>query len=336
MQRSIGVEGAVVEAIEGIIVICVAAALVVRKPSADGGWLKHLLPQKNKPAGGVGMFGLDTTLISDVLASSVRLGTPIAFAALGGVFAERSGTYNVALEGGMLTGLLLGGLVIRLRVNQLVAGLAVNILVGGLTAFGARLVFGDMVGGARVAGFSTFEIPVLSSLPIIGDALFAQDPLFYLLILLGGLSWWWMFRSNAGLDFRAVGENPRAADVAGVPVFRFKYVALAISGAMAALGGMHLVLSQVYVFTEGMSAGKGFIALAAIILGRWSPAGAIAAALLFGFFDAVQFKLQFSNPEVPYQLFLILPYVASLAALIFLVGKTRAPASVGRKRLFSP
>jgi simple sugar transport system permease protein len=99
---------------------------------------------------------------------------------------------------------------------------------------------------------------------------------------------------------------------------------------------MHLVLSQVYVFTEGMSAGKGFIALAAIILGRWSPAGAIAAALLFGFFDAVQFKLQFSNPEVPYQLFLILPYVASLAALIFLVGKTRAPASVGRKRLFSP
>ncbi|MES0884385.1 ABC transporter permease [Roseibium sp. SCP14] len=303
-------------------------------------------------------FLLNPAALGDVLASSVRLGIPIAFAALGGVFAERSGTYNIGLEGmilagalgaaagsfmtgsplvglgagiicGVFSGLLLGVMAIHYKVNQLVAGIAINLLLVGLTAFLSRLIFGDMAGGARVEGFGTINLAFLSEIPIIGPALFSQDPLFYLLIALAVGGWFWLFRTNSGLDLRAVGENPRAADVAGVPVFPFRYTAIAVSGAIAALGGVHLVLSQVYLFAEGMSAGKGFIALAAIILGRWSPVGAVLAAFFFGFCDAMQLRLQFSNPDVPYQAFLIIPYVASLVALVGFVGKVRAPAAVG-------
>ncbi|MDP5218719.1 ABC transporter permease [Ruegeria sp. 2205SS24-7] len=301
---------------------------------------------------------IDLVLLGDVLAGTARLGTPIAFAALGGVIAERGGLYNIGLEGqilagalgaaagsfatgsamiglgcgiicGLISGLLLGYMSIRLRINQLVGGIALNLLLAGLTAFLSRQIFGAQAGGARVNGFSQINIPFLSDLPVVGPSLFSQDPLFYLLIGLAIAAWFWLMKSHKGLDLRAVGENPKAADLAGVPVFRMQYLAIAVSGALAALAGVQLVLSQVYVFAEGMSAGKGFIALAAIILGRWSPIGAICAALFFGFCDAVQFKLQFTSPEIPYQLFLILPYLASLVALVVLGAKASAPASVG-------
>jgi simple sugar transport system permease protein len=307
------------------------------------------------------MFEILTNLdqLGDILSSSLRLATPIAFAALGGVFAERSGIYNIGLEGmilagafgaaagafvtgspiaglmigiicGALGGLLLAVLAIRFQVNQLVAGIAINLLLAGLTAFAARLVFGERMGGAQVPGFSSVQFSPMSEIPVLGPVLFAQDPLVYLLLLLTGFSSWWMFHTGKGLDLRAVGENPRAADSAGVPVFRAQYLAVTLSGALAALGGCYLVLSQIYVFTEGMSAGKGFIALAAIILGRWSPIGAILAALFFGFSDAIQLRLQFANPDVPFQVFLILPYAASLIALVGIVGRIRAPAAVGQ------
>jgi len=300
----------------------------------------------------------DLVLFGDVLAGTARLGTPIAFAALGGVIAERGGLYNIGLEGqilagalgaaagsfatgsaliglgcgvicGLISGLFLGYMSIRLRINQLVGGIALNLLLAGLTAFLSRQIFGAQAGGARVEGFTQIHIPQLSDIPVLGPSLFSQDPLFYLLIGVAILAWYWLMNSHKGLDLRAVGEHPKAADLAGVPVFRMQYLAISVSGALAALAGVHLVLSQVYVFAEGMSAGKGFIALAAIILGRWSPIGAVLAALFFGFCDAAQFKLQFSSPEVPYQLFLILPYIASLIALVILGSKASAPASVG-------
>jgi len=301
---------------------------------------------------------LDLVLLGDVLAGTARLGTPLAFAALGGVIAERGGLYNIGLEGqilagalgaaagsfatgsaliglgcgvicGLISGLFLGYMSIRLRINQLVGGIALNLLLAGLTAFLSRQIFGAQAGGARVEGFTQIHIPLLSDIPVLGPSLFSQDPLFYLLIGVAILAWYWLMKSHKGLDLRAVGENPKAADLAGVPVFRMQYLAISVSGALAALAGVHLVLAQVYVFAEGMSAGKGFIALAAIILGRWSPIGAVCAALFFGFCDAAQFKLQFSSPEVPYQLFLILPYIASLIALVILGAKASAPASVG-------
>lgn len=296
--------------------------------------------------------------LGDLIFSSLRLGTPIAFAALGGVLAERSGTYNIGLEGmilagalgaaagsfatgsatvglfsgvlcGLIGGVLLSVLVIRYRVNQLVAGIALNLVLVGLTAFLARLVFGDGAGGTQVKGFSAITVPILEDLPIIGPIVFNQDPLVYLLVAIAIFGSWWMFRTNRGRELRAVGENPRAADAAGVPVFAIRYTALITSCGLAALGGCHLVLSQVYLFSEGMSAGKGFIALAAVILGRWSPMGALIAAFFFGFCDALQLRLQFASPEVPYQIFVILPYAASLIALVMFVGLVRAPASVG-------
>lgn len=139
-----------------------------------------------------------------------------------------------------------------------------------------------------------------------------------------------VYRTHAGLSLRAPGENPRAADSAGVSVTFVRFAALAASGMLAALGGCQLVLSQIYVFSEGMSAGKGFIALAAVILGRWHPLAAVAAALLFGLCDALQLMLQFSNPTVPYQIFLILPYAVSLIALVWRLGATRQPGAAGQ------
>jgi simple sugar transport system permease protein len=303
-------------------------------------------------------FLADIGQLSDLVSSSLRLGTPIAFAALGGVLAERSGTYNIGLEGmilagafgaaagsyatgsatiGLLCGVLcglIGGIVlsvlsIRYRVNQLVAGIALNLVLAGMTAFLARLVFGDGAGGTQVNGFSSIHIPVLEDIPFLGPVLFNQDPLIYLLFVIATFGSWWMFRTNRGRELRAVGENPRAADAAGVPVFAIRYTALIASCGLASLGGCHLVLAQVYLFSEDMSSGKGFIALAAVILGRWSPVGALSAALFFGFCDALQLRLQFTSPEIPYQIFVILPYVASLIALVGFVGLVRAPASVG-------
>lgn len=294
----------------------------------------------------------------ELLSSSIRLGTPIAFASLGGVLAERSGVYNIGLEGmilagafgaaagafmtgsatiglfcgltcGILGGAVLSILTIRYRVNQLVAGIALNLVLAGLTSFLARLVFGDGAGGTQVAGLPRIHFPTLSDVPVLGPVLFGQDPLVYFLFGVAFFGSWWLFRTNSGRALRAVGENPRAADAAGVSVFANRYIALLVSGGLAALGGCHLVLAQVYLFSEGMSAGKGFIALAAVILGRWSPLGALTAALFFGFCDALQLRLQFTSPETPYEVFVVLPYVASLVALVWLVGLVRAPASVG-------
>lgn len=300
----------------------------------------------------------NATMLADFLGSMIRLGVPIAFAALGGVLAERSGTINIGLEGAMLSGalgaavgayyggspvaglacalfagclagLLLSALTVYLRVNQLVAGIAVNLLCLGLTSFLARQVFGDELGRAFVAGFDKLRIPLLVDIPVVGAVLFQQDVLVYLLYLLVPTSMWFLYRTNWGLNLRGTGENPKAADTAGVSVFRLRNLALLGSGALAGLGGAHIVLSQLRLFAEDMSAGKGYIALAAIILGRWNPALAVAAALFFGLCDAAQLRLQFGNPSVPYQAFVILPYIASIIALVMFVGATRQPESLG-------
>ncbi|MGV6874796.1 ABC transporter permease [Pseudochelatococcus sp. B33] len=297
---------------------------------------------------------LDTGAVALLLGAAVRLAVPIGFAALGGVIAERSGVYNVGLEGmmlmgafgaaagalatgspvagcvlgmalGMAGGLLLALLAITFRVNQLVAGIAINLLSAGLTAFLARSLLAGRSGS--VPGFSALDLPGLT---VIGDALLRQDPLVYALAVLTAVVAFVVYRTHAGLSLRAAGENPRAADSSGVDVTRVRYAALALSGGLAALGGCHLVLSQIYLFSEGMSAGKGFIALAAVILGRWHPLGAVAAALFFGLCDALQLRLQFSNPDIPYQIFLILPYAASLMVLVWFFGRSRQPAAAGQ------
>ena len=301
---------------------------------------------------------LQMASVTDVLSTSVRLSVPIAFAAVGGVITERSGVWNIGLEGmilagafgaalgvfltgepflglvigilcGMLLALVLAILTITLGVNQVVSGIAINLLSIGLTAYFARLIFGIDATTKALAGFSNWPIPGLAEIPIAGPVLFNQDPLVYLLYLLVPITSWCLYSTPWGLNIRATGENPNAADTAGIAVFMVRYICLILSGALAAIGGAYIVLAQVFVFTEHMSAGKGFIALAAIILGRWNPFGAVLAALLFGFCDALQLRLQFANPSVPYQAFVALPYIVSILALVGFYGRVKPPAASG-------
>lgn len=292
-------------------------------------------------------------------AATVRAAVPVAFASLGGAISERSGVYNVGLEGsllfgafgaaagaylsgsaivGLAVGLLLGLVIglaqavvtVSLRADQLVAGIAFNLLCAGVTAFLSRQVFGKGESSATVAGFEPIAVPYLSDIPYVGPALFRHDILAYALVLVTAAIWFILYRSHAGLALRASGENPKAADSAGVPVASVRYVAVVASSVLAALGGCHLVLSQVHLFAEGMSGGRGFVALAIVILGRWHPIWVVVAALFFGACEAAQLDLQFANPNVPFQIFLILPYVASIVALISLGRAARGPEAVGK------
>jgi simple sugar transport system permease protein len=304
------------------------------------------------------MSALDAGMIGDMLSTSVRLAVPLGFAALAGVLCERSGVYNIALEGkilagafgaalgayffgdpfaglavgmllGMAAGSILAALGVSFGVNQIVTGIAINIFVLGVTAFLSRVSFGEQANTLRLPGFQRFDFPGLSSIPIIGPALFSQDLLVYVLFATAALVYCLLYWTPWGLKVRAVGENPAAADSAGVSVVRTRYVCVIAAGALAALGGCYLVLSQVFLFSENMSAGKGFIALAAVILGRWHPLGALAACLLFGFFDALQLRLQFNYPDVPHEFFVMLPYLFSIMALVGFMGRPSPPAAIG-------
>ncbi|WP_205042034.1 ABC transporter permease [Rhodoligotrophos defluvii] len=301
----------------------------------------------------------DMQALVQFLSSALRLSMPLIFAALAGVLSERSGVFNVGLEGlilmgafgaalgtfhtgspfaGVLVGMALGVLLalpmaimsISLGVNQIVAGVAINLFSLGITAFLARIAIGATANTQLLPGFRPIAIPVLSSIPVIGPVLFNQDLLVYLMYLAVPALYILMYWTPLGLSIRAVGHNPRACDAAGLSVAGLRYACVLVAGALAAMGGVYLVLSQVFVFSEHMSAGKGFIALAAVILGRWNPVGALLACLLFGVFDAYQLRLQFENPDVPYQIFSTLPYVVSILALVLISGRNVAPQAVGK------
>ncbi|MDH0873187.1 ABC transporter permease [Agrobacterium pusense] len=302
---------------------------------------------------------MDLAFFTDFLSSSLRLSIPLVFAAIGVVWAERSGVFNIAIEGcilggafgaaigtwwfgdplggllmalvvASLLGLLLGGLAVGLGINQLVAGIAINLLVSGMTAYLARQIMGASA-TSPLPGFNIWQIPFLSDIPLVGPVLFNQGPLAYLAYITVPLAWWLLYRTPWGLLLRAAGNQPMAVDTAGVDVQRLRYVSVIGSCMLGGLGGAYIVLSQVHVFTENMSAGKGFIALGAVILGRWNPLGAAIACLAFGMADATQLRLQFGSPEIPYQLFSTLPFIAALLALVLLSGKVHAPAAVGKK-----
>lgn len=298
------------------------------------------------------------SFLSDYLSASLRLSMPLAFAALGGLWSERSGVLNIGLEGMLLTGafvsaaatfytggnvwlgtlaaLFLGGLVgllhaflcVTLRVDQLVSGLAINLSAAGLTAFMSRLVFTSDT-TQKLPGMGAIAIPGLSQIPILGALLFNQDPLVYLLLLLVPLCTYILFNTSLGLTLRAVGEYPRAADTSGIPVMRVRYISVILSGVLAALGGAYLVLVHVKFFTEDISAGKGYIALAALIFGRWHPVSTVLACLLFGASEALQLRIQAFNLNIPYQFLVMLPYAIALLAMIGLAGKSTPPAALG-------
>lgn len=294
---------------------------------------------------------------AEFLQASVRTATPLALAAYGELVAERAGVINLGLEGAMIAGAFgalvgagAGGVgvgfavavlsgcaaagvmalvVLWLRADSVIAGTAVTLLALGLTGTLYRALYGETGAALSVPTIAPMAVPGLSSVPLIGRAFFVQPVVTYALYVLAGALWWWLTRTHAGLALRATGERPAAALAAGISPVRVRAWALLFGGAMGGLAGGVLVLAQVGTFAEGMSAGRGFIAIAIVVLGRWSPLGVAGAALLFGVASQLQFVFQSLGWPVPYQLFLALPYVLTLLVLAGTQRRATAPAALG-------
>ena len=299
-----------------------------------------------------------TIALQSFFEAAVRTATPLLLAALGEVVVERAGIINIGLEGliiggafgalvgathggvwsGLLVAILIGVLfsaafylfVDWIGTDQIVTGTAITILALGATGALYRTWYGSAGAALSIPTISPFAIPWLSSIPLVGPAFFRQPPTTYLSYVLVPATWWWLRRTHAGLALRAIGEAPIAAVVSGVRVARYRLGALCFSGALAGLAGGTLVLAQVGTFAEGMSAGRGFIAIAIVVLGRWSPLGVALAALVFGAAMALQFWIQALGLQLPYQAVLAVPYALTLAALAGVAGRVRAPAALGR------
>ncbi|MEV4245089.1 ABC transporter permease [Streptosporangium canum] len=285
-----------------------------------------------------------------ILASAVRLSVPLAFAALGEWIAERAGTLNISVEammlGGAFTavagasftgsadlGLLFGvaaGLLIafvhacfshRLTVNTYVVGLTLNVLVLGLTSF--------LLIRTESRQVDKLEVPLLSDLPLVGPGLFDQRWPAYLLVALVPLAWWLVHRSRWGLEARAAGENPQSADVTGIDVNRRRRQALMICGMLAGLGGAYLAVAEVGLFNQNMTAGRGYMVIAAVIFGGWTLRGTLAGCLVFGAADAMRLALPALGYELTPQLLIASPYLLALIAMTFFAKSQRGPAALG-------
>jgi simple sugar transport system permease protein len=294
----------------------------------------------------------------DFLTSAIRFSTPLLGASLGEIISERAGVVNIGLEGTMLCGALAGVLgsyfsgspwvgvaaaivtgslvalvhaffSITLVVNQVVVGMAINIGALGMTTFVARLVFG-ITQQVRVSSLDPVKIPLLGDIPVVGPVLFNQSMLVYLIYLLVPIVAFFLMRTEAGLRLRAVGEHPEAAASVGIAVVRVRYIAVLICGALAGLAGSFFSLVQLSSFVEGMTGGRGYIALAVVIVGKWTPWRAALAALLFGALDAIALRAQALAINVPYHLLLALPYLVTLLVYAGLVGQARSPAALAK------
>lgn len=294
------------------------------------------------------------SFLIDYLTAAIRLSIPLGFAALGGMWSERSGVLNIALEGMLLTGAFVsasvasisnnawlgliigsavGGLVgllhayfsVTLKINQIVSALGINLSVAGLTGFFSRLIFsqGD---SNTLPKFSFFEWLNPSKI----QGVFSPENLFiFLLIVVILLSIHLLFSTNFGLSVRAIGQYPLAAETAGISVDWIRYGCVLLSGILCGLGGAYLSLVHIRYFAEGIVAGKGYIALAAVIFGRWHPLGIIGACFLFGATESLQLRIQAFNLNIPYQFLNMLPYLVALLALLGLGGKASPPKALG-------
>jgi general nucleoside transport system permease protein len=306
-----------------------------------------------------GESNLDRVFVwSALLAAMLRYATPLLFAALGGLFSERSGVINIGLEGMMLMGAFWGlwgaevtgswliGLLIgmvsgvllalihalfsvTLRADQIVSGFALTFLAAGITGFFFVNIYGTEGTPDNIPRAPDVTIPLLEDIPFVGDVLGSMSILIWLGLLTCLLTWLVVFRTPMGLRLRSVGENPLAAQTAGVSPVRVRYVAVLISGALAAIGGAYLSIGFVGSFGENMTAGRGYIALAVLICGRWMPSGALIFACLFGFFSALAQRLPVFS-ESAATLFQALPYVITLIAVAGVVGRSIPPAAIGR------
>jgi simple sugar transport system permease protein len=304
------------------------------------------------------------TNVLTMLNESLRLGTPIALGALAGLWCERSGVINIAIEGMMLTGaafgftaffflgeqmatnqalfvsvliaVFSGGLMallhavlsITFKTDQIVSGTVVNILAIGLTSF-IRREFLLSTGAGRVT-LPTIALPFLSDIPIIGSVIFRNKPIFFSMFVILFLTHFILFYTRWGLRTRSVGEHPEAADTVGINVIRLRYINVFLSGLIAGLAGAWFSLETVGSFDDLMTNGKGFIALAALIFGKWTPFGAFGGAMLFGFSEALGVRFQILNVPLPSQFLQIVPYVVTIIVLAGLVGRAIPPAAIGQ------
>lgn len=293
-----------------------------------------------------------------ILSSALGLSVPLVYGSLAGIIGERSGTINIAIEGQLLGGAFLGAVVasacsspwmgllaapvagvvvalllalfgLRYRVNQIVVGVVLNVLVSGLTGFLFSTFLSSSPGLNRALHLPTLAVPVLSRVPVLGPVLFRQTILVYLMYAAVAILSHMLFRSRWGLRLRACGEHPRAADTVGIKVTRTRVANLALAGALAGLGGAFFTVGSGLSFDNDMTAGNGYIALAAMILGAWRPLGSLGAALLFGFATSVAQTLPVIGSAVSPDIISMIPYIVTILAVAGFVGKVRAPAAEG-------
>jgi simple sugar transport system permease protein len=291
--------------------------------------------------------------------SGIYLSAPLLFAAFGGLLAERAGVVNIALEGQMLfgaftgvavawwldshllgmaaalaVGAIVGGVLaafsVTIGANQIVSATAINLIAFGLTAALIEPVWGQPGSSPSVSKFGRIDIPVLGDLPVVGRIFTSLTIVEWAAIALAPVVWIVLFRTAFGLRLRACGEDPHAAASVGVRVRAMRYQAVIWSGVLAAAGGAYLSLVQVGAFQRGMTQGRGFLALAAMIFGKWRPVPVLGACVLFGVADAFQLRAQAVGVDLPHELMIALPYVVALVALATFVGRASAPAAIGK------
>jgi simple sugar transport system permease protein len=302
-------------------------------------------------------YFLETTFYIALLAAGIRIAAPLIFAAVGEIFAERAGVLNIGLEGTMLIGTwaafmgmyfsgsgfigvlagiaggmlitaILGYVCITQGANQIIAGIVINIFAVGFTSLTYRHMFRSEI--PEIESFAALPLPYLSDLPIVGRLFFSHTILVYLAFILVPLASLLIYRTQLGLCLRAAGELPAAVDTAGVNVLAVRYIGLLLCGAFAGLGGAALSIGQLDQFNDNLTAGRGFIALAIVLLGRWDPYKVAFGSILFGVADALQLRLQVLNFAIPKELLAIIPYVLAIAAMAFFVKRLRLPAALGR------
>jgi ABC-type uncharacterized transport system permease subunit len=294
--------------------------------------------------------------IESFLASTIRLATPTLLAALGILVSERAGVLNIGTEGMMLTAALAGVLgsyflgsvwlgvlvaivvtvlfaaifaffTVTVKADQTVVGTGMNILASGLTITARRAVFGASASPPQIDTFEIVPIPLLSKIPIIGPSLFSQSIPGYIAILMVPVISFWLFKTNSGLKIRSVGENPKACDTVGINVSRVRFLTVLFSGVMAGIAGSFVSMGQLSFFTEGMVAGGGFMAVAAVVFGNYTPWGVFGASLIFGLSNASSYRLQALSTGIPSEFPNMLPYIITIIALCATSRRSRRPAS---------
>jgi simple sugar transport system permease protein len=297
-------------------------------------------------------------MLAGFIASALAMATPILLAALGELIVEQSGVLNIGIEGAMLAGSFFGlaaawsagsliaGLIaavaagvsfnavfaaisINFAVNQVVAGTAIDILALGLTGVLYQRIFGVTGSAFTITPMHPLPIGPLAHIPFFGRAFFSHTPLVYLAFALVPIVHYMLTRTRWGLELRAAGEHPAAADALGLGVYRLRWEALLIAGVLSGLAGAYLSMAYADTFVEGLTAGRGYVALALVIVGRWRAWGVAAAALLFGGASALQFVLQAFGSALPYQLFLAIPYALTLIVLVIARGSAQSPSALG-------